>query len=441
MSDALAAATADAIDRLVPGGTTILVAVSGGPDSLALAELLVRGAAGGRPLRLVHVDHGIGADSAAVARAIAAYAAARQLPCDIVTLALGPAASETTARRARRAALRELLPAHAPAVIALAHHADDQAETVLLRVLRGSGPMGLSAMAPRRGPWIRPLLGVRREALAGFLTAAGLAGWADPANADPRHLRSWLRTAILPTLAGRLPDIHDRLLDVSRQAAAVRAGVNQLPELLAGLDWQAEQDGFSVAAPPLRGYRSEVQQLLLEAMGRRCGVPLGATRRARIVALLAGGRSGARVRLAEGLVAELAGGRLHLRRPGPPSFASTPLPDEGELAAGPLRLRVARRPAGPASRIGAEAFLPPGDYLVRPWRAGDRIAPLGGTGSRRVVVLLREAGIPAGRRPGWPVVADQDDEATIVWVPGICRAGARQPRPGEDALHVTSDLA
>lgn len=294
-------------------------------------------------------------------------------------------------------------------------------------------------MAPRRGPWIRPLLDVPQAALRQYLEQRGLSAWQDPANRDPRHLRSWLRSAVLPVLEERLPDVRERLLAVAEQSGRDRRAWNAVPALLEGLDLRVENDRVSVAAAPLRGYRSEVQQAVLAALGRRFGVPLGRQRLARLSGLVGRGRSGSRLRLTRGLEAELAFDRLILGRPEGSPFVPVELATGPPVEAGPHRFRCRRAPADtPATRLGTGAQLSPERYRVRPWRHGDRIRPLGGTGSRAVVVLLREARIAAGRRRSWPVVEAED--ATIVWVPGICRSGERVPLPGKDALHVECDL-
>ena len=129
-----------------------LVAVSGGPDSMALLDLLARsGPAHGLDLVVGHVDHGIDPRSAEAAAIAGRAAADRGLPFELARLSLGGAASETTARAARLAALEALRERVAADCILLAHHADDQAETVLMRVLRGSGPAGLAGIPLRRG--------------------------------------------------------------------------------------------------------------------------------------------------------------------------------------------------------------------------------------------------------------------------------------------------
>jgi tRNA(Ile)-lysidine synthase len=417
--------------QLVSPGTTCLVAVSGGPDSLALLDLLHLGAANhGCALAVGHVDHGIDPDSGQVAEQVAAAARSRHLGFHLRHLSLDAGSSETRARVARRAALVELAVEARASAIVLAHHADDQAETVLLRLLRGSGPAGLAGMAPRNGLWVRPLLGIRCIDLVAHLSMRGLVPWTDPANSDRRHLRSWLRTEIMPLLASRLPDVTERLNRAGSQAGEARRGWGQVPEFLSGLDVQPVQHGISVAAPLLRGYRSPLRHAVLAALGRRIGLLLGARRLAALDRLL-DGQSGGVIALAATFRAELAFGRLTLMEiaaaPGP-----VPLVAGRTVRLGSAELAVGNARAGAMSRGGWSTALVPGKYVARTWRAGDRIRPLGGTGSRAVAVLFREARVSPMRRKVWPVVTTGDD-ATIAWVPGICRADVGVPAEDDEA--------
>jgi len=436
----LAQRVADRLDRLVAPDARCLVAVSGGPDSLALLDL-VAAHSGGRSLVVGHVDHGIDPATAAVAATVRAEASARGLPFLQRDVALGAGATETRARDARRKALLVMAREAGADCILLAHHADDQAETVLLRLLRGSGPAGLSGMAWRRGRWVRPLLHVRRAELAGHLAARGIAAWADPANVDPRHLRSWLRTAILPALRERLPDVDERLHTAARHAAGARQAWSELLPLLPSLGLQRSDRGISVAAPVSGEYRSALRHAILAAIGREIGVVLGARRLAAIDRLLAASESGSRaIAIGGGVTVELAFGRL--------TFYRAQVADVTEQALLPGMLvqlhgaafRVTPGAGDERARGGWRAAVVPGRYLVRSWREGDRIRPLGGVGSRAVAVLLREARVPPMRRRQWPVVIAGDD-ATIVWVPGICRSDAALPADGTEAWCVECTLA
>jgi len=424
----------------LPGGPAV-VAVSGGPDSLALLGLL-RQSPAARQLELVvaHADHGIHPDSSRVAERVAELAKRWSLPVHLGRLALGPAASETLARRARYAWLNRLARELGSRVIFTGHQQDDQVETILMRVLKGSGPAGLAGIASRRGNLIRPLLPFRRGELAAFVQTLGVEPWHDPANSDPRHERSWLRGQILPVLRERLPRVEDRILALGQRAAVQRAAWDGLLERLPGLDLTSECDGVSVAASPLHGYDSSAQQLLLGALGRRVGWVIGPLRSARIVRLLKAGRSGAVVELGSRYAAELSFGRLRLFRGAPAEWAPRVIEGAaGEVVAGEWRISWRHEPAAEQrERNPAAGWFVEDSYLVRPWRAGDRIRPLGGPGRRLVVRCMQDARIARSRRRAWPVIEAAGD---IVWVPGACRSADRVPAPRTPALRIDAHLA
>src|SRR5437764_13175486 len=192
--------------RLFAAGGTAVVAVSGGPDSVALLDLVHSLAPElGLALVVAHADHGIQADSSSVGQAVAALARRYGLPFELGELHLGPEATETAARRARYAWLADVQRRHAARYLVTAHHGDDQIETIVLRLLRGSGPAGLAGMPARaRGGLVRPLLPFARRDLVDYIAARGLPVHDDPANRDPRHLRSWIRTVLLPLVSERL---------------------------------------------------------------------------------------------------------------------------------------------------------------------------------------------------------------------------------------------
>src|SRR5688572_15916656 len=177
-----------------------LVAVSGGADSVALLDLLSHVSADlGLSLVVVHVDHGIQTGGRAVGRTVGKLAETYRLPFETVELNLGPDTTETEARRAGYAWLREVQQRRGAKYIVTAHHEDDQMETILLRTLHGSAPAGLAGIrAKSRGGLVRPLLPFPRRELAEYATARGLPVHDDPANRDPRHLRSWVRATLLP---------------------------------------------------------------------------------------------------------------------------------------------------------------------------------------------------------------------------------------------------
>jgi tRNA(Ile)-lysidine synthase len=191
-----------ALDEGMLTSGEVAVGVSGGADSLALAAATAY-VAQRLDLR-VHgliVDHGLQAESAKVAEDAAATL--RKLGIDavrVLSVSVGTdGGPEAAARRSRYAALRAALPA-SDALVLLGHTLDDQAETVLLGLGRGSGPRSISGMRPLDPPWGRPFLGISRAVTVAACARLGLVPWADPHNVDPRFTRVRLRTEVLPLL-------------------------------------------------------------------------------------------------------------------------------------------------------------------------------------------------------------------------------------------------
>lgn len=434
----LAARFDAALARLALPPGRALIAVSGGPDSVALLHLLARSpAAAGLSLAVVHVDHGISPDSGRVADLVGAHGAALGLPVRVERLALGVSASETRAREARYAAFRRALRSENAAFLFLAHHADDQVETILMRFLRGSGPAGLAGMPVRRGRVVRPLLPFGRDELAALVAGLGIPTWDDPANRDPRHDRAWIRHELLPRLEARWPGLRAAQLKACRAHAQNRRAWSDLLPVLAGLAYRREPEGASVAAVSLRGYSFPLQVAMLGALARRAGIDLPARHVERVQRLVAVGHSGRRVELGRGAIAELAFGRLRLVRLAPvPRPAPVSLEGRaGTARFGPWSLRWAPD-VGPTAiaRESTETWLPSIEGCrVRPWAPGDRIRPLGGRGSRPVVRCLQEQKVPRSARPNWPVL---ECAGSVVWVPGVCRSDSLVPAAGAPAVRI-----
>jgi len=417
------------------GWRRLLVAVSGGPDSLALLHLLHETRDLHRlELIVAHVDHGIHPDSGAVAAAVTAAADRLGLPSVRARFSLGAGASETTARQRRHAWLEEVRAAQPADAIALGHHRGDQVETTLMRVLAGSGPAGLAGIAPRRGRILHPLLGFTKPELADWLAGRGIAFWDDPANRDASHLRSWVRGDLLPALRETLPDVDAHLLRLGRLAAEEREAWDQVISVLPALDVQAADGRISVAALPLVTYDSALACTVLRAVARRAGCLLGHRHARRLIEVARQGRSGRLVELGAGWSGELAFGRIGIFRAGEcpaPVVLDGP---EGSTRWGPWRVSWRREPAGPVGpRDGWVAWLIGEGPVLRGPAPGDRMLPLGGVGRRPVARLLQEARVERNRRGAWPVL---EVGGRVVWVAGICRSGWDVPREGEDATRI-----
>ncbi|HEX4574657.1 MAG TPA: tRNA lysidine(34) synthetase TilS [Gemmatimonadales bacterium] len=422
---------------LFPEPGTALVAVSGGPDSVTLLDLLHTVASElGLSLVVAHADHGIAAASGAVAAAVGALAARYQLPCEHAALTLGPDATETVARRARYAWLRDVRRRVGARYVVLGHHRDDQLETILMRVLKGSGPAGLAAMAPvSRGGLVRPLLPFSKAELAAHAAARGLATHDDPANRDPRHVRSWVRTTLVPLLVERLgARVSDDLLRAGRAAALERRAWDQLLEHLPDLGLRRVRRGCDVARDGLARYDDAVSVTLVRATARRVGLVLG-IHAARQVVALARRPSGRRLALGGGgWIAEVAFDRLRLIRPRAVAPAHPVAAEQGRTVFGDFQVAWAPD-AAPAHvpRTEWTTWIAGANWEVRPPRPGDRVVPLGGVGRRPLRRLFMEARVPRTDRASYPVLARG---ATILWVPGVCRSGADLPQPGTPAVRV-----
>ena len=217
----------------LPADSLVLVACSGGADSLALAAATAFVAPRlGLRAGLLTVDHGLQPGSATRAAEVASWGSSVGLaPAEVATVDVGglPGGPEAAARTARYAALSEAASRLAAAVVLLGHTRDDQAETVLLALARGAGPRGLSGMPYRRGVFVRPLLDVARSDTRKACAALGLATWADPHNSDPAYARSRVRGDALPALIAALgPGVVDNLARTAAQVAVDNAALDEL---------------------------------------------------------------------------------------------------------------------------------------------------------------------------------------------------------------------
>ncbi len=293
-----------------------LVACSGGADSLALAAATAFEAprAGWRAGAVV-VDHGLQADSAAVAARAAQTCRALGLdPVDVAAVEVvadgtGPEAAARTARYRVLAARADELGARA---VLLGHTRDDQAEQVLLGLARGSGARSLAGMAARRGRLARPLLGVGRDTTAAACRDQGLTPWADPHNDDERYARVRARRLVAALDAELGPGLAAAL---ARSAQLLRADDEALSDaaraLADGLAPRGPWDPAALTAPP-----AAVRGRLLRLLCARAGT--GALSHVHVEALVALARDGAHgpVALPGGWHARRSAGRIHLRPPG-----------------------------------------------------------------------------------------------------------------------------
>jgi tRNA(Ile)-lysidine synthase len=272
---------------VLPAGALVLVACSGGADSMALAAATAFVAPRLR-LRagLVTVDHGLQEGSADRAAAVADWARRTGFdPVEVAAVDVSalPGGPEAAARTGRYAALTAAVERCRASAVLLGHTRDDQAETVLLALARGAGPRGLSGMPYRKGPLLRPLLDVSRADTSKACAVLGLAVWTDPHNSDPAYARSRVRAGALPALIAALgPAVVDNLARTAGQVAADTAALDALAAAaLAGA--RTGDDRLNVAA--LAGLPDAVRTRVLHAWAAELGAPGGALSHRHVAAL------------------------------------------------------------------------------------------------------------------------------------------------------------
>jgi tRNA(Ile)-lysidine synthase len=416
---------------MLAGGETVLVAVSGGADSVALLHLLASLERQWRlRLHVLHVDHRLRAGSAADADFVRVLARRLGVAFDAATVTVDRRGSlEAAARAARYAALEACAARIGAERIAVGHTADDQAETVLMRLVQGAGVRGMAGIAPVRGRIIRPLIELRRSALEAELRRSGLAWVEDETNRDPKFLRNRIRHELLPLLSDAYnPEVATALVRVASLARETVSALDQSAQ--AELDRLAvwSDRGATLRLDALRALPRPVAAEVLRRAAARLGsrAPLRAWAHRGLARVLTTPAPRRAFRLG-GVTVEVSGPLARL--------SSAPLPPLIErTVAVPGRTELPEIGQALETRlVGADAYAIPKDpsrvafdadelgapLIVRARRRGERFTAFGG-GERRLKSLLIEAKVPRWERARVPVL---DAGSTIVWV-GHLRRGA-----------------
>jgi len=415
-------------------GDGLVVAFSGGPDSTALLWGMSRLAARrGLRLHAAHLDHAMDAGSAGRAAEAVRLAARLGVPliCEGFDVLAGrrPAESaEAAGRRVRYDFLERVRRQLGARWVATAHHRDDQAETVLLRLLFGSGLEGLAGVRPVRGTVVRPLLALPREALLAVVAAAGLAPVEDPTNRDLGVPRNRVRHRLLPALAAAEPDLAPRLARLAARADAAGAALDR--RFACSLPVRSVEGGVAVEWRAVEGLPAAVRPFAFAWLHRRAGAPYpaGGAARGELFRQLAARRLAASD-CGGGWRWEVCGELLILRRAEAerervPDFTYT-LEAPGELYIPEIsvRMHLCRRAvepwmfAGSPHRAGLALPLAEGDRVtVRNRRPGDRIHPLGASGSRRLKAVLIDRRVPRLARQRLPLLCVGE---RVAWIPGV----------------------
>ena len=419
-------------------GARVVVGLSGGLDSVVLLHCLL-GLAHELHLEVgaLHVHHGLSRNADAWARFCAELCARLAVPfaqANVVVERRSALGLEAAARQARYAVFRQ----QQADAVALAHHRDDQAETLLLQLLRGAGVRGMSAMPAVRAlepasglRLVRPLLHLPRPAIHAYAREHGLSWVEDESNADPRFDRNFLRTRIFPELAARFPGVSDTL----GRAAHNLADAAQLVDELAGADARGVLSHDSLRLSALASLSPARARNLLRWFVERQGFP--ASSRDQLEeglrqALAARGDARLQVKLGSARLRRHRG-RLYLEPAGrePARGWSLAWSGERELAL-PAGLGLIRFEPAVGTGLSLER-LHAGEVVVRARTGGERIRVAPSRPSRTLKNLLQESGVPEWQRDRLPLLFVGD---SLVWVPGVgedCRYAAAA---GEDAVMV-----
>jgi tRNA(Ile)-lysidine synthase len=442
----------------VPPDAPLVVGVSGGVDSLALLHWLAH--AGAHPRHLltaVYIHHGTRPEADAEAEWVQQMAAEWHIPSRVVRVAVpeGTGSWEGAARQMRYRALGQVAAELGGHLVATAHHADDQAETVLLHLLRGSGLAGLRGMRPEGdlpewgAPYrvVRPFLTLWRTQIEAYSAEQGLRPVQDPSNQDPHFARNRIRHELLPLLHA---NYNAQAAAHLVQTAALLAADYEVVQAAVDKAWHTlAETGAGVVAMPLAGWLAQPLAVRRELLRRAVATLAGTTQdlsfaileEARL--LLEQQTANKQAKLPRNICAELQynGGHRQvlvwrgeaavlaqwLAR-GAPQLATLhphPLAVPGEVAlANGWRLTaelLVSQPSLPSDdpwqvviplRAGAQLW-------VRPRQAGERMHPLGGAGTAKLKKLMNAAHIPSPLRDFWPLVAD---EQGVLWLVGHWRA-------------------
>ena len=422
-------------NRLFAGIHTLLVGVSGGADSVALLDWLVVAGPRDMVLKVAHLNHCLRGDEADADEAFVAELARRyDLELlyrreDVAALAQREGLSvEEAGREARYRFFFSMCDAHEVDAVAVAHHADDQAETILLRLLRGGGTAGMAAMRPRSldGRVLRPLLSVRRAEIEAYLQGQGLEWRSDATNDDRAFLRNRVRHELLPLLTTYNPAITERLwatADIlAEDDAALHAAASERFDQLAQIE--DEQVRLSIAglqgAP--RALRRRLVRLAIAHVQGTCR-QIGFDHLKAVEGLLSSGVTGRTLHLPLGCRVERVYGDLLIRRGAAlPSLADLTIVGPGSYHLGDGRMLAVTtgegdRPAplaAPAQAVFNQAAVP-FPWTVRYFRPGDRFVPSGMTGHQKLKAFFINRKVPREERHRVPIL---ESDGNIFWLAG-----------------------
>jgi tRNA(Ile)-lysidine synthase len=423
---------------LIERGTSGIALVSGGADSAGTAAALVEELGAGA-VRALHLNYALRPDSDQDELTCRELCARLGIDLEVERPELGQGNVQAAAREARYAAAERLRQARGADWIATGHTRTDLAETVLYRLVTSPGRRALVGLRPRRGVMIRPLLSLARGEVRRLVSEAGLPFRDDPTNAEPLYARNRIRNEVLPVLREIGPEaestIAETQAELAEEAAALeRAAADLLAETGADAASAISRDALGSVHPAIR--RLALRRLAERALGD--AVPLSRDRAAQIWRLVNEPEGGV-VELGGGVDAQIEGGHVRFTtgavgEPGPGRLAVP-----GSCRFGTWEVRAELSSGVPPADGPDLAVLDPealgGELVVRAWREGDRMRPLGLGGSKSLQDLFTDRKVPRSLRHALPVVTS---EGRIVWIAGVAVSEEFAAKPGASESAVLS---
>lgn len=403
---------------LIPPGCAVLCALSGGADSMYLLCRLLEGAQRGQyTVYCAHYNHRLRAAAEQDEAFVRAWCRARGVPLFVGSGDVAAAAAahrlgtEACARTMRYAFLHETAESLGCTLIATGHHAGDQAETVLMNLIRGCGLAGLCGIPERRGALVRPMLGITRAEIDTYLAANSVPHVEDETNSDLNYTRNKLRQQVLPLLSSINPRTAEHLCALAARARADEALLSAQAEALLS-HAVPHGGGWAIPASVLADAPAPLALRACRALMQRAGLSPGAAHLETTLALAAQGKSGQRVNVPGGTVC-LEQGRLSFAS-APPASPPAPVPlCQGATFWGGWHITCTPAVCPPkAYRAPNEFYLRPGSYVVRSRRLGDRLR-LGQRPEKTIKALMIEKKIPQSERTALPVLSAGDRAAAL----------------------------
>lgn len=415
------------IDRLLRGYERVVLAVSGGLDSMCLLSLVADRIPPKKcTVSVATFDHGSGAQATLAAAFVGERAAAVGLRVH-VGRATGVEPTEAAWREARWQFLRERASTQ-DAVIVTAHTADDQLETIVMRIMRGTGARGLAGLLSPTPGVERPLLPFTRADLARVARERGVEWIEDPTNTDRRFLRNRVRHDLLPALRHARPGLPDELMDIGRRASDIRETVDRM-----AMRWEQSRNGqtLTVDGALLSQLDRDERALAWQSILHRNGIVLDRRGIVSLAHLDEKTPTGYRLQVSGGIEAMRTRDGVVLQPLVRHACSAVAITEAASTSFGAWVFRLGQEelatevddePHAWETWVPADASL-----VVREWTPGDRLQGGPDRLTRRVARFLADVGIPGPTRRGWPVVVADGE---IIWVPGVRRAFAAAARSG-----------